>query len=353
MYQFFPRLILRSPVYTAETYRKADLQQLLTDPYFQAALHLASASLFRELEKHRFDLQVLPPDVLFTLRKYLNRMCFRPTPFGMFSGVTTVAWTGDSNTPVIRHREGLKVRAALSYGEAQKLAQELLAHELAPYHTYRSNAAIYRAGDEFRYLRYAHVPAGGTRDFFLDSVQYGRFLQALLTFCQAEKSRSAVICFIRETLAAGEAESSAFFEQLTEQQLLVSTLEANITGEDYLHRLLRVCRSLGLDTPRIRNFSLLLASLETVSAADGPAAFRAGTEPGISPSQQNRRSAVPEPDAGESERWPAPGVSEEAPGGSGMPEPVTAHAGAAGAAAVCRHVPEEVRGKGPAAAGCP
>lgn len=269
MYKFFPQLIVRTPAYTLDTYKEANLQQLLTDPYFQAAIYLASAALYQELEKKKFDEKALSAEVLFTLRKYLNRMCFRPTPFGLFSGVATANWSNENNMPVILHGEELRVEAVLSYGEGEKLAKELLVQELAHYHTYRSNISIYRLEDELRYLRHENDTTSGKRYFFVDSLSYNNFLQSLLTFCQVEKSRAEIIQFISQSLSADEEESNAFFDQLAEQQVLLSTLEANITGEDYLVRLLRLCHSLQMDTPRIRNFQYLLHKLGAVSGVAG------------------------------------------------------------------------------------
>ncbi|WP_439879722.1 lantibiotic dehydratase [Pontibacter sp. MBLB2868] len=269
MYQFYPQLVLRMPASPFYNYHEANLQHLLKDPYFQAAICLASAVLYQELAKKNFEVAALSPEVLFTLRKYLNRMCFRPTPFGLFSGVATATWGGGNNTLAVVHTEGLKAVVSLGYGEVMKLANELLLQELAPYHMYRSNTSFYRVKDEIRYVRYENDTGSGKRNFFVDALGYNTFLQSLLTFCQSGKSKEAVVHFIKESLAANEEEGCAFFEQLTAQQLLLSTLEPTITGEDYLGRLLRLCASLHLDTPRVNHVRQLLEKLDTVSGVAG------------------------------------------------------------------------------------
>lgn len=84
-------------------------------------------------------------------------MCFRPTPFGLFSGVSTAEWSGAGEKSLVIDKAALYVNAALSFKDVLKLAQELLVDELAPYHLYQSNQTIYRVEDEYRYLRYERL----------------------------------------------------------------------------------------------------------------------------------------------------------------------------------------------------
>lgn len=266
MYHFYPQLLLRTPAYPHSTHSEADLQSLLTDLYFRAAVFLASPGLYRELEKKAFRLQALPSGVVFTLRKYLNRMCYRPTPFGLFSGVAVAEWSCGYDHPLLLSSAQVRVKASLGYGQVQHLARELLEGELAPYQTYQASTSLYRVQDAYRTLRYEQ--GDGKRTFFVDETASQRLLKALLDFCREGRTRAAIVSFIMAYAQAGEEESSGYFEQLTAQQLLVSTLEANITGEDYLHRLLALCRRLRLEGPRVEAGARLQDQLAGISEAE-------------------------------------------------------------------------------------
>lgn len=269
MYQFYHQLILRTPAYTSERYREADLQSLLAEPYFKAAVYLASRMLYKELEKKEFDAKMLTPNMVHTLKKYLNRMCFRPTPFGLFSGISIVHWNGVGKQTLLLNDNALKVQAAVSFKGVLKFAKGLLTHELAHYHTYRSNSSLYKVQDEYRYLRYMDGDEKGRRSFIINSIHYQGILKSIVQFCGSDKSKEVIIAFIMKRASVSREDSEAFFEQLVDQQLLVSALGANITGEDYLDKLLFMCKSLHLDTPRIRRIDFLLHKLKCIPQAAG------------------------------------------------------------------------------------
>jgi hypothetical protein len=103
--KFSPYLFLRTP---ALSYIDSDkLEEMIKTHFFQLAILFASESLYLELKKFDFDYKRLDKKVKFTLQKYFNRMCHRPTPFGIFSAFTSLNWStqpgsddcilGDSN----------------------------------------------------------------------------------------------------------------------------------------------------------------------------------------------------------------------------------------------------------------
>lgn len=270
MYHFYPRLILRIPSYSYTAYQEHHLSELIRTPFFRAAIQLASQSLYQELEKHNFEMGALPPKVVVALRKYLNRMCFRPTPFGLFSGFTVANWEDEPKQALLLDSQQLQAHAMLSFGLTLDTAEKLRAERLSSFGTYRTNSSLYKVADEYRFFRFEEDREKGGRTFFVDAVGYQSYLQAILGFCKVPRDRAAVIAqVVRETGTSVE-EGEAFFEQLVTQQLLVSDWEPNITGEDYLQRLWRHCQEHRIHTPATDQAATTLDRLRAVQQPARP-----------------------------------------------------------------------------------
>lgn len=265
MFKLSPRLLLRTPAYPYTAYATADLRKLLHDPYFQAALQLASLSLFRALEAAEFHYDTLAPKVKSSLARYLNRMCFRPTPFGLFAGFSLASWGAATRQPLQLDEGATQVHLCLVFAETLQLAEALLAAELAPSQRYRPNRTLYKVPGGFRYLRFEEEAQ--QRKFSVASLTRDRLLQDVLRFCRKGLSRQAIVDFVSQQAGVETEESAAYVEQLIDVQVLVTELNVNITGPDYLMRLLTRCARQGVDTPRTRRLAELLHELRAAGDA--------------------------------------------------------------------------------------
>ncbi|QCR22336.1 lantibiotic dehydratase [Pontibacter sp. SGAir0037] len=268
MYRFYSQLLLRTPAYPVSTYLETELQELLTEPHFRAAIFLASPFLYQELKKRSFQVPLLSPGALHALSKYRNRMCFRPTPFGLFSGFALAHWAASPGRPLIMHKDKYKIKASLSFSETLKNAAKILDAELADCHTYRTNGSLYKAGSTYRFLTCQQPGVGEVAlRFSIDTVPYQAFLRDILHFCKEDRLREEVVGLIRERTQAQAptAVCEEFFDQLVAQQLLLSTLAPNSTGPEYLPRLLDVCHLEGRDSAGTERLASLLAELEALS----------------------------------------------------------------------------------------
>lgn len=84
-YYFAEHLLLRAPARGWRQYFVGE-QQHLDDPYLQSAIYLASPQFFDCLKQKQFKFERLSDREKLTVRKYINRSCFRPIPFGLFNG---------------------------------------------------------------------------------------------------------------------------------------------------------------------------------------------------------------------------------------------------------------------------
>jgi hypothetical protein len=101
MYSFAQHLLLRMPVKTPSEHG-ADQQSFLDDQFFRSALYLASPIFYAILERHNFREEYLSEKEATTLLKYINRYCFRPTPFGLFSSVSLVKWLAEATSTTVQ-----------------------------------------------------------------------------------------------------------------------------------------------------------------------------------------------------------------------------------------------------------
>ena len=147
---FLETLFLRAPLLSYAQYPAVPMDLVLDDHQFRLAIYLASPGLYRMLEAKDFSMAALSPKELLTLKKYYNRMSFRPTPFGLFSSDSLVRWSDSGPVEL-----DPPCKAALSLLPDQQVAtavsQILAAAGIAD--EYELNPTLYRLGSEFRFIK--------------------------------------------------------------------------------------------------------------------------------------------------------------------------------------------------------
>ncbi|MCC9138804.1 lantibiotic dehydratase [Pontibacter silvestris] len=254
-------LLLRTPAYTPTAYADTDISMQMKNPYFLAAVMLASPTLYQSIQANDFCYRSLPPKAKLSVRKYLNRMCYRATPFGLFSGISLVSWSSKGKNNIIVDEADVQVKLELSFSAELTVAASLLAEELASYHVYQTNPSSYQVQDEYRYLRFEKDEKRKRRIFMIDSLQRDKLLHSLLLFCNSGQPKKSIIAFVMKQVSASSAESEAFVDELIAEQILLSKLKANITGEDFLQRLLSLGKKEVVHSPKLRHLRSLLEML--------------------------------------------------------------------------------------------
>lgn len=262
-YSFATPLLLRMPVKKPSDYSD-DRQSFLDETFFRSALYLATPAFFRVLEKHEFQTGRLSEREQVTLQKYINRYCFRPTPFGLFSSVTLTEWiNGPANTDA-----GVwMVHFQADQTFQTVLGGELLKGELMEGATYTGNPSIYRALNEYRFFRTSLDESQKQREYLLQSIAFSGMLKDLINWCGEGRTLKEISAFIMQAANCPPGEASAYAEFLTDAQLLVNCFRQNITGPGYLERLLsqpQLQRS-----PRSKELERVLDSLPEAGAEPG------------------------------------------------------------------------------------
>lgn len=219
-------LLLRTPNGTAPNYT-LDIHTILKDEVFMSALAVASPAFYHQIS-HTAD-----PDTKsrLALRKYYNRYCFRPTPFGLFSTITPLNWNNGHITSVQQKR--------LVYAELDNHFAYLLGQRLIDKATtlWEPNPTLYRVQRELRFVRTDTAADSGKRQYLLQATDHTPLLQRLLRFCEAGRDSAAVTGFISAAGHCDNEEAAEYLNFLQDAQVLLPVLRPNITGKDHLRLL--------------------------------------------------------------------------------------------------------------------
>jgi len=247
-YQFFPSLIVRNPVFSYRDYDSIDYRELIRTNFFKTALYIASIDFYNELQKKEFDYDRLSESQQNTIKKYCNRACYRPTPFGAFSSLTPLQWGAEDNLVTFLPDE-LKLHLKIDYLSSLELCERLLGNEAKEVVMYRSNSSLYKVFNSFRYIRYdaGLQPKIPKRVFSINSLAASKVISQVIQFCASGRSMKEIIQFLAAKTKLHEQEVRIFVQQLIDEQVIIPGSGANITGEDSLEDLVQ-----GLHAKNIR-----------------------------------------------------------------------------------------------------
>ncbi|AZA85104.1 lantibiotic dehydratase [Chryseobacterium lactis] len=272
-YQFFDKFIVRTPLFSykkfEETFNQEEISHdeltgICTHRVFQEAIYLASPYLYNEIKQWLSgkDLASKQDQKLKnTLLKYYSRMTTRCTPFGLFSDVGLGNF--EDNKIEQNHSLSEKIRdTKLDMHFLVGLAYQFIKTEhIRNCLLFYPNNSIYRIGTKIRYIEYQYDK--GKRDYIISSAPISDELQKILDFSKEGrtiKQLSGVL--VNEDIASEDAEE--FINELIENQVLVSEMEPNVSGKDFLDILISVLNRIDADTESKR----LLLIKEKLSGLD-------------------------------------------------------------------------------------
>jgi len=242
---------------------RAALRALVNQPDIREALFVASPDLEATLDV--WDQQ---PDsergrrIQRSLLRYVARMATRPTPFGLFAGVS-VGSLGDHTTVALAPRERYQRHTRLDSGYLDELAHVLSEdQERRRALRYRPNSSLFPAGGRMRYVESRRKPDGGSdgdkesdpldrsefaRSYSLADVGDTKYLRFVLA--EAGRNGGASLDELASALASQHdgitvERATRYIEELVENQLLLPDLPLNITGPEPLAPLAATFRAL-------------------------------------------------------------------------------------------------------------
>ncbi|MDC8098434.1 lantibiotic dehydratase family protein [Chryseobacterium rhizosphaerae] len=253
-YQFFDEYVVRTHLFSQKSFQEelskgeisdSELKKVCNDPVFQEAIYLASPNLYDEINKWLSSEKQLSSKeyqkLKQTILKYYSRMSTRSTPFGLFAGVglgkfgpeaPNIFSNDQHSTDNLLRDTRLDMYFLVSL--AQHFAQP---PEIRNRLLFFPNNSIYKVGKRIRYIEYQY--AGGKRDYIISFAPLSNELQQILDFSKQGKT----IQQIAEILISSEItkeEAGEFIEELINNQVLVSELEPNVSGNDFLDTIITV-----------------------------------------------------------------------------------------------------------------
>ncbi|WP_143307139.1 lantibiotic dehydratase [Chitinophaga vietnamensis] len=211
----------------------ATLKQLLTDPYLQEAIYIASPELHQELLKWLEGIPFSPREedkLTSALFRYLLRMSSRSTPYGLFAGCATGAF-GSHTAVQLQERNLHKKHSRLDMNYVAELAATITATPtIREQLTWYPNSSLYKMGSTWRYA--AYTIKDKYRHYYLTSVNATEYLEIILL----KAASGATLEALSQSIVADDItpeEARDFVQELVDSQLLVSALEPTVTGEEF------------------------------------------------------------------------------------------------------------------------
>lgn len=281
---FLPQLLLRTPLLQAGDRRQAE--ELLRSKEFRLAIFLASAGFYQALSSRGFRYSALSAREQLTVNKYINRMRFRPTPFGLFSAVSLVNW-GEDKTIAVSAPGGVRLILEPDHSLSLLVArdQEPGAAEIH----YQLNSTLYKAGKEYRFIK-SEQGAKGKLHFVLESFEINPATRALCRkLSNGPMSASEITSLLVSLTGCSSGEAQEYFHFLTGAQIISQVDGVNLTGESYFFRhasehgrLSAIWRAF---IPRFRDVATIAASLGSLAEATAQLDSEAGKKDPTKPAQ--------------------------------------------------------------------
>lgn len=245
-----PFLLVRAPAYSYENFNEPFLQQALTTDFFRASLFFASQTLYIELKKKDFDYTRFNEQVKTTLWKYLNRMCFRPLPYGLFSSFSLAEWSSEQGS-ILFSGQG-QLTAIPDFVSVLDYVKTIKEEDLSSVRYYTNNS-MYTVADDLYFFSHAYAEQA---NYVIVHLKIVAGLKGLLKFISRGQTKETIVNYLVEKYGE-DAGAEEYFNHLVSGQVIVSELMPNVTGLLYSERCLSLLKEYNqFDLSPIKTFSI-------------------------------------------------------------------------------------------------
>jgi thiopeptide-type bacteriocin biosynthesis protein len=203
------------------------------------AIYLASPSLLERIEQWRTKPESKQgKKVAQALLKYMLRMCARPTPFGLFSGIhkgevsDTTEFVSASHT-----QDSRKTRLDMFYLSALK-EHFVKEAQRADNLTYRPNPSHYFVAEQCRYIE--NYLSEDSMQYRLSAVDSDEYFQCVLKLAQSGLSFNGLVdAFCTQYAEAEKEDVEAYIQDLIDEKILQADIPLPLTGDSPDYALLK------------------------------------------------------------------------------------------------------------------
>lgn len=263
----FSEYVLRTPLFPLSAYHKVienytseKAAAFYKNPIVREAIHLASPELQKQLDKWAFDSSSLSSEkkeaLELTFLKYVARMSSRCTPFGLFAGCSVGKLDSETIITIAsldKHKRFTQFDMQYWVAMLQDMAKR---DETALHLNYFPNSSIYEIGDFYRFIEYKYLNT--KREHRISALRKSDLLEEIIIKAKSGISINEMISFLADDNSEKE-QAKAFIFKLIDFQFLISELDAVVTGNNELKRIIDIFTSI----PSFNKETELFKSLNT------------------------------------------------------------------------------------------
>ena len=213
------------------------------------AIYLASPSLLERIEQWRSKPESKQgKKVAQALLKYMLRMCARPTPFGLFSGIHMGKISECTEFKSASHsQDSRNTRLDMFYLSALK-EHFVKEAQHADNLLYRPNPSHYFVADQCRYIE--NYLSEDSMQYRLSAVVSDENFQCVLNLAKSGSSFNGLVsAFCKKYSEAEKTDVEAYIQDLIDEKVLQADIPLPLTGDSPDHALLKSLQNMGeLDT---------------------------------------------------------------------------------------------------------
>lgn len=237
-----------------EVDRLKKLKELFDSDIINEAIYLASPILHKELTRHFSSKPANGKNeskLNNAFLKYLIRMSSRPTPFGLFSGVS-IAKIGSEAKISLQEKNKLTRHTRFDMNYLCGLVKELnMRADLKEKLLYYPNSSIYRVNNKIRYVEYSYENL--KRKHKLVSVDNNIYLEAILNAAESGIYLHEIRLLLRRS-GVDEEDIESYPDELIDAQILISELEPAMSGPEFLPQIIKVFEKIDHDREILKYF---------------------------------------------------------------------------------------------------
>lgn len=232
-------ILVRTPLYALDNLHGFDQEEVISafyekHPAAREAVFLASPGLHKELVQWLDEGKSATPKLLSSLLKYLLRMHYRCTPFGLFAGVSLGEIS--SETSSVEHSFEVEADVAKLRLDMDYLCAFIRSLEALPVLrsqlTYYANPTLYRVGNYYRYVEYRFGEESKIRTHHLVGIEAMPPVALILqSIAQGASFDALVQILMNWDDSLTQEEVQGFVNQMIDAQVLVSNLMPAVTGD--------------------------------------------------------------------------------------------------------------------------
>lgn len=246
------------------------MREFYRQPMVQEALYIGSPDLHEQMLlwlDDKLDKADRKEKAELSLVKYMIRMCARCTPYGLFASCTQGV-IGDQTAIILEDKQTIQRHGRLDMDYSGQVLSHLLSNpEISDQLVFYPNTSLYPLGENFRYIEHRFNMESG-RSYHLVQVPKSVYLEKIFEAAKQGKSPEKLAAVITDHEISHE-EAIGFIHELIVNQVLISDLEPNVTGDEYFHVLLSKLKKLRHTEKYVEQFEKVVNEFEQIKNGNG------------------------------------------------------------------------------------